>query len=336
MDTVTTQRLDSPTEAARLLLAGGLVAFPTETVYGLGVDATNPAAVARLFTAKGRPSDNPLIVHLAAADQWSLAARELPDMAKRFLDAFAPGPLTVVLPKRTEICSRVTADLDSVAIRIPRCDLARELLAAAQRPIAAPSANRSGRPSCTTWQAVLEDLDGRIDAVLCGELSQVGLESTVIDCCGASPVLLRPGAITLEQLQAVEPRTRTWEPGREGEGNTAQPLNSPGLRHPHYQPTAQVLLFESAEQLSELFAQHDTALAVVTCQADTRQAVADLSIEHICMHSHIDSTEQYAREFYELLRQADRRGASVVLLELATEAGIGLALRDRQRRAAAK
>ena len=166
MTLLNTMVLDDVTEAAAILRRGGLVAFPTETVFGLGADATNPSALERLFAAKGRPSDNPLIVHVADVKQWPIVARIMPVVAERLLAKFAPGPLTVVLPKHSSICDSVTAGLDTVGLRIPNHPQARELLAAARVPIAAPSANRSGMPSGTTWQTVLEDLDGRIDAVL--------------------------------------------------------------------------------------------------------------------------------------------------------------------------
>ena len=163
--TVITALIRSPRKAADLIRAGGLVAFPTETVFGLGVDATNDDAVRKLFDAKGRPSSNPLIVHIADASRWSDAAVSLTPSAEALLSEFAPGPLTVVLPKRAEVSSLVTAGIDTVGLRVPSHPIAAEILHLAGRPIAAPSANRSGRPSGTRWRSVLEDLDGRIDAV---------------------------------------------------------------------------------------------------------------------------------------------------------------------------
>ena len=163
--TLNTVLIDSPQQAAQLLLGGGLVAFPTETVFGLGVDARCDAAVEKLFAAKGRPSSNPLIVHIADATRWSDAAAAITPSAQALFDAFAPGPLTVVLPRRAEISPLVTAGLETVGVRVPDHPVAAEILRLAERPIAAPSANRSGRPSGTRWQSVLQDLDGRIDAV---------------------------------------------------------------------------------------------------------------------------------------------------------------------------
>lgn len=336
---LTTTLLDSAATAGELLRTGKLVAFPTETVYGLGVDATSSQAVARLFEAKGRPSDNPLIVHLHSAAAWHQAAREMTPSADQFLQAFAPGPLTVVLPRGNSIASDVCAGLDTVGIRIPKCQLAREVLRVADRPIAAPSANRSGTPSCTTWQAVVEDLDGRIDAVLMGQVSAVGLESTVVDCCGEVPVLLRTGAITLEQLQSVVPSTR----GLQHDSDEDRRRKSPGLNHPHYQPRAQVQLFANEDQLQQLLDHADGAVAVgrVVVGKDAElhaigpNATSDLSRRSsVILSQEFSSVEAYAQGFYEFLRQADRRSAAVVFLQLAPATGIGVALRDRQLRAA--
>ncbi len=317
-----TVRLDDPGEAARYLRRGKLVAFPTETVFGLGVDASNSAAVGRLFDAKGRPSDNPLIVHVGQVEAWPLAARQLTPVAKRFLAAFAPGPLTVVLPKNRQICSEVTAALDTVGVRIPGCELAREMLTLAAVPVAAPSANRSGRPSCTKWQSVLEDLDGRIDAILCHNPTTVGLESTVVDCCLEPPTQLRPGAISLQELCVIVPDTKPL--GSHIEGVT----QSPGLRHPHYQPHARVVLFESDP--AELGLRGEALLKLSCC---------GLSAPHhantFLLFRKYANTADYARNFYEFLRESDRQGASLIACQLAPLEGIGLALRDRQLRAAA-
>lgn len=342
-DTLTTRRLTSVAEAAELLRAGKLVAFATETVYGLGVDASDSQAVGRLFRAKGRPSDNPLIVHLANVEDWPLAARELTPAAEALLKAFAPGPLTVVLPKQPAISPRVTAGLDSVGLRIPACPQALELLSATGKPIAAPSANRSGSPSCTTWQSVLEDLDGRIDAVLQGAVSAVGIESTVVDCRGERPILLRPGAVALAQLQSVVPSTialpttlpnamamRTdTAPGELGAEQSAEAMaTSPGMRHPHYRPRAAVRLVESPSEVADALQSYPI---VGVAYAGTRvpPRAAEMALVGL-----FDSAEDYAHGFYEFLRRADRAGAEVILLERVAEAGIGQALRDRQARAA--
>ncbi len=325
--------LDSSASAAECLRAGKLVAFPTETVYGLGADATNPAAVQRIFAAKGRPSDNPLIVHLHAVDAWPLAARNLTESARVFLNAFAPGPITVVLPKQAAICSAVTAGLDSVGIRIPRCPATLEMLALAARPIAAPSANRSGRPSCTTWQAVMEDQAGRIDAVLRGETSQLGIESTVVDCRGSVPVVLRPGGVSIAELQSLIPSTYLLAGQAGDSAGEQQPphIPSPGVRHAHYQPRAQVHLFESSAELSGLTDFAGCRLAVATVgESEQHPWKPDTPI----LFRAFVNTAEYAHGFYEFLREADRLSADVILLQWAPPSGLGTALRDRQRRAA--
>ena len=330
--------------AAEFLKAGKLVAFPTETVFGLGADARNPQAIARLFAAKGRPTDNPLIVHLADALDWPLAASELTDLARRILARYSPGPVTVVVPKALDICKSVTAGLDTVGVRIPAAAETRALLQAAGIPIAAPSANLSGRPSGTCWQSVLEDLDGRIDAILCVDVEHVGLESTVIDCTGSAPVLLRPGSLGLAELQLEFPAARALnhelnqshkrEPGGAGE-QLLEPVDrstasSPGLRHPHYQPRAQVQLLEASNGYSIDFAQAQTTYAY---------AGLDAPPAGIQLSRQFADLAAYAHGFYEFLRTADRAQVDVIALqaismEAACQSGIAAALRDRQRRSA--
>ena len=233
--------------ASDLLRRGGTVAFPTETVYGLGADATNPAAVARIFQAKGRPADNPLIVHLYHRTQLESYCRAIPVLADALIARFCPGPLTLVLPKQATIPDIVTAGMDSVAIRFPAHPTTRRLLEQCQLPLAAPSANRSGRPSATTWQAVLEDLDGAIDAVICDDPADIGLESTVLDLTQARPTILRAGSVTLNDLRAIDPAISECLPTA-----AASQANSPGLRHRHYQPLARVRLCQSPRRIPHL------------------------------------------------------------------------------------
>lgn len=317
-------------QAAALLRSGGVVAFPTETVFGLGADATNAQAIQRLFNAKGRPSDNPLIVHLAARDHWPRVARSLPPIAARLLERFAPGPLTVVLPKQPAIQAAVTAGLDTVAMRIPAHSQARQLIELAGVPVAAPSANRSSRPSGTTWQSVLEDLDGLIDAVLCGDTCEVGIESTVVDCTTQPPRLLRPGAISLSRLQAIAPEIAIAD-------RDSPQVNSPGLRHPHYQPQAELQIVENAQQLERLLVERfpgpDRERRLALCGyagLDTTQLSHQLGLAR-----QFASVESYARHFYEFLRGADRLGLQSIFCQAAPTGGLGDALNDRMRRAAA-
>ena len=321
-----TEYIDSPERAARIILEGGLVAFPTETVFGIGVDATNEDAVAKLFEAKGRPGNNPLIVHLDDGHHWARAASELPMVAEALLDVFWPGPLTLVLPKLPTISEKVTAGLSTVGVRVPDNSIAREILRIAAVPVAAPSANRSGRPSGTTWQAVAEDLDGRIDAIFTADSTTIGIESTVVDCSGPLPVLLRPGAITLQQLQRVAPATTEFSADAKGRMvASAKQVNSPGILHPHYQPSAKVFMVE----LPPTGVSVDVSAVSAFCGIEGGPGIDGFALSRI-----FGSIEEYAAGFYEFLREVDRQSCENVFVQAASGEGIGLALRDRQRRAA--
>jgi len=321
-----TEYIDSVERAAEIIRDGGLVAFPTETVFGLGVDATNSDAVAKLFEAKGRPSNNPLIVHLDDGGNWSRAAAELPLVANALLDAFCPGPLTVVLPKLSDISELVTAGLGTVGVRVPDHPIAREILRITGVPVAAPSANRSGRPSGTTWQSVAEDLDGRIDAIFTADSSSIGIESTVVDCSGPNPVVLRPGSITLEQLQQIAPKTEDFGTGeRHRSALPGKQLNSPGILHPHYQPSAEVFIVESLPTELSIDVSTVSAFCGIHCGA---------AVDSFAMVKVFASLEDYAAGFYEFLREVDRQSFTKVFVQAAPNEGIGRALRDRQRRAA--
>ena len=228
--------------AAEALRRGQLVAFPTETVYGLGADANDPAAVARIFAAKGRPPDNPLIVHLADPDQLGSVARQIPPLALRLLEAFAPGPLTLVLPRSSHVPDIVTAGLDTVAVRFPAHPVARRLLQLARVPVAAPSANRSGRPSPTRAWHVLEDLGDRIPFLIDGGPCEYGLESTVLDLSTGKPVILRPGSITAEDIASVAGLPVSAVLPDRSDGSAAP--RAPGMKYRHYAPRARVQIFQ--------------------------------------------------------------------------------------------
>ena len=319
-----TKRIASPADAARIIQQGGLVAFPTETVFGLGVDATSELAVQKLFHAKGRPPNNPLIVHVSDVRDWTLAASQLTPHAEALLAAFAPGPITVVLPKHPAICSAVTAGLPTVGLRVPSHPVARSILRQAKLPVAAPSANRSGRPSGTTWQAVLEDLDGRVDAVYCSDVPSIGIESTVVDCCGHRPLVLRPGGISLEQLRQVVPEAEAFASTTSTLEEHA--INSPGLLHPHYQPSGKVHLVDVP--VAETILSFEE---VAYCGLQSFDG-----IDRVPLYEVFSSVDEFAAEFYEFLRRADRRSLADIFVQLAPDEGIGGALRDRQRRAASR
>lgn len=304
----------SPREAAEFITRGGLTAFPTETVYGLGADIFNERAVTRIFEAKQRPVDNPLIAHVGSISQISDLTSEITEHAHRFITAFFPGPLTIVLHKSKSVPLAATAGLDTIGVRMPRHALAAEFLNACATPVVAPSANLSGRPSPTTWQAVLEDLDGRIDCILQGETTEIGLESTVVDCTKDFPVVLRPGAVSVEQLRKIVPSTQIYESASDDKPR------SPGLKHKHYSPRAKVVLTTMSEVVPDASSSAYIGLSVPD---------AEFKLIKICR-----STEDYARSVFEFFRECDRRGLEMIYCEPVAPNGIGAALMDRLKRAA--
>lgn len=310
-----TRILRSPCSAAGVLAEGGVVAFPTETVYGLGASAFDAGAIRRLFRAKGRPSDNPLIVHIADRSQLPLLAKRITPIAQRLIDAFFPGPLTVILPRHPAVPDEVTAGLDSIGIRMPAHPVAGAFLRACGVPVAAPSANRSGRPSPTCWRDVVEDMNGRINAVLCGGASEVGLESTVVDCRGKTPVILRPGVVTLEQVRRVVPSARMQRA-------TARAVaRSPGLRHRHYAPRARVVLVETL---------CDATRSSSAGFIGLRPPLLATGFGRVCLCR--DMTH-YAQLLFRFFRECDAAGLHTIYCETVPEEGIGRALMDRLRRA---
>ena len=304
----------SAEEAAEYIRRGRLVAFPTETVYGLGADAFNADAINDIFTAKQRPADNPLIAHVGSLEQIKTVASDIPSAAQALIDAFFPGPLTIVLPKSKQVPAIATAGLDTIGVRMPGHVLANTFLRLCGRPVVAPSANLSGRPSPTTWKAVAEDLDGRIDCILQGDETEIGLESTVVDCTAEVPTVLRKGAISLERLSEIVPTIVT---GKELDGD---PARSPGLRHKHYSPRAEVSSCDRGDECSLSDGEAFIGL--------NEPAGAD-GFRKIC-----PSVEAYAHALFEFYRECDRRGIRRIYCETVPETGIGAALMDRIRRAA--
>ena len=304
-----------PHEAARFIQRGEVVAFPTETVYGLGADVFNESAISKVFTAKGRPSDNPLIAHVSHHEQIKQLAARIPDDAQKLIDAFFPAPLTLVLPKHDRVPLLASAGLATIGVRMPRHELAREFIAACGTPLVAPSANLSGSPSPTTWQAVAADLSGRIACILQGAQTEVGLESTVVDCTGDAPIVLRAGGVTLEQLQAVVPATRKAEAA-----DIHQP-KSPGLKYRHYAPRATVMIVNDLNDVEE------------NEQAAWIGLLAPLSIGWLLVRQCADVTA-YAHELFAFFRECDAQGVKAIYCEAVEEKGLGAALMDRIRRAA--
>ena len=312
--------------AAVLIKNGGLVAFPTETVYGLGADALNAHAVQKIFEAKGRPADNPLIVHISEVAQLALVARDIPSVAQNLIARFWSGPLTIVLPKRAEVSSLVTAGLDSVAVRLPSHLIAIELIRLAGTPVAAPSANRSGSPSATTWQAVSEDLDGRIAGIVQGPPTYLGLESTVVDATCDPPRVLRPGGVTLEQLREVCVEIQPYSGGHANEHKRG--ANSPGLKYKHYQPRAKVVVFAVDSLDSELPRAFENLNQIHYIGVSEPANPSRFASVLICR-----DVNEYASKLFDYFRKADSAGAKWVYCEEVAEVGIGVALMDRLRRA---
>ncbi len=347
---------DAIARAAAVLRAGGLVAFPTETVYGLGAHALDAEAVARIFSAKGRPAHNPLIVHLADRAMLELVARTDGDpaaggvadpapggaaeQAARLAAAFWPGPLTLVLPRQPQVPAIVTAGGPTVAVRMPAHPVARDLIRAAGLPVVAPSANRSTRPSPTTAGHVLADLRGHVDVVLDGGPTPIGLESTVVDLTRTPPVLLRPGGVTLETLREHRPDLRDGT-GAEvpADAHGDQRPASPGLLSRHYAPDAEVLLFAGTSTSRVLGAMRDAARdrraagqrVAVLVGGEGARRFADLDVEVVVL---ADDLQTVARDLFATLRTLDARGIDAVIVRQFADTGLGRALADRLRRAA--
>lgn len=326
--------------AADCLRRGGLVAFPTETVYGLGVNAFDEAAVRRLFEAKGRPAVDPLIVHIADAAHLPLVARTVPASVQALAQRFWPGPLTLVLPKTAAVPGAVTAGLDTVAVRVPAHPVAHALLAAADLPVAAPSANLFSRPSPTTAAHVLQDLAGRIDMVLDGGQTDVGIESTVLDLCGPVPTVLRPGAVTIAMLRELLPGVVAREASRDARDGA---MPSPGLLTRHYAPRAPFTLYEGADHArvcARILAAARVALGqgqrvgVLAADEDVTALTAEPAL-HVVTLGSLYALDTVAARLYAALRELDAAGLDVILGHgFPAGGGMGLAVRDRLRRAA--
>ena len=309
-------------EAARCLAAGGLVAFPTETVYGLGADATNAAAIAGIYEAKGRPRFNPLISHVAGFEAAGRLAR-FDAAACALARAFWPGPLTLVLPKRPdcEVAELATAGLDTIAIRVPAHTTAQAILTALGKPVVAPSANRSGHVSPTTAEHVRSDLAGRIDLIIDGGPVEVGVESTIVGCFG-SPMLLRPGGVPREAIERVLDRPLTLAPA-EAESDSAQPL-APGMLTSHYAPRAKVRLNAQSLRPGEALLTFGKAEI-----AGSDEAVGLRNL------SESGDLAEAASRLFGYLRMLDATGAHTIAVTPVPPHGLGEAINDRLRRAAA-
>ncbi|PIE77190.1 MAG: threonylcarbamoyl-AMP synthase [Clostridiales bacterium] len=302
-------------EAADILKQGGTVVFPTETVYGLGANGLDEAAVRKIFIAKGRPADNPLILHIASLDWLDRLVVDVPPITQTLIDAFWPGPLTLILRRRDFVPDIVTAGLDTVAIRMPSHPLARAIIAAADLPIAAPSANLSGKPSPTKADHVIADMMGRVDLIIDGGDVEHGLESTVLDLSVEPPLILRPGAITYEQLRAFCPTVQLDKSLLVSFGKDKP--RAPGMKYRHYAPRAAVFVVDLAHSSQEIDA---------LIQSFTEKGHKVRYID--------ESAERLAGQLFSLFRSADADGYDVILVKAVPTDQIGLAVMNRLLKAA--
>ncbi|MBL8148624.1 MAG: threonylcarbamoyl-AMP synthase [Blastocatellia bacterium] len=311
-----TRVTDSIVEAAEFINSGEIVAFPTETVYGLGADLFNQEAVGKIFIAKGRPSDNPLIAHISDLAQLEQLVEKVPSNAKKLIEKFFPGALTLVLPKSSRVPAIVTAGLDTVAVRMPKHKLAQAFIKECRTPLVAPSANLSGRPSPTTWQAVLKDMNGLIACLLKGERTEFGLESTVVDCSRERACLLRAGGIGLEDLRSVLPDIVV------GSNEDGEPVRSPGMKYKHYSPKAEVIIVDSWTKISPSDSKKRAFIGF-------EKIPENFLLSCICK-----DVDEYARELFLFFRDCDDAAIDEIYCQKVEQKGIGLALMDRLRRAA--
>ena len=322
--------------AGKIIRDGGLVAFPTETVYGLGGDALNPKSAKKIYAAKGRPSDNPLIVHICRWEDLAAIAGEIPEEAKKLAEAFWPGPLTMILKKSDKVPKETTGGLSTVAVRMPDDQTALSLIEAAGGYVAAPSANRSGRPSPTLAKYVEEDLSGRVEMIIDGGQACIGLESTIIDLTEITPVILRPGYITLEMLQKALGEV-VLDQGLISAGSGIAP-KAPGMKYKHYAPKAQLTVIAGEE---EAVAARINALLKEAEEKGLRGGViaTDATMERYHAASvksagRRENEETAAKELYRILREFDDEKIDVIYSEAFAESGIGQAVMNRLLKAA--
>lgn len=315
--------------ARDLLQAGEVVAFPTETVYGLGADALNPNAVQKIYSAKGRPSDNPLIVHIGDSQQLENLVTHVSPHAKKLMEAFWPGPLTLIFKKQDCLPASTTGGLDTVAIRIPNHPVALQLLRHSSIPLAAPSANLSGRPSPTTAQHVWDDMHGRIPLILDGGACNGGVESTVLDISDDTIQLLRPGLITPAMIQSVLGDTVPFKISHHL--NTTK---SPGMKYTHYSPRIPIILVEgspepSLQEIKKIVQEKKEPVALLT------HSPFHISDDALVFHDIFDpQPDIFSRNLFALLRDAEKKNASYLIIEGIPDNGLGLAVMNRLRKAA--
>lgn len=323
--------------AAEVIKDGGLVAFPTETVYGLGANALDEKAVADIFTAKGRPSDNPLIVHIADPKELERLTSSIPSCAASLIYAFWPGPLTLVMPKAVSVPEIITAGLDTVAIRMPSHPVALALIRKAGVPVAAPSANVSGRPSPTLASHVIEDLSGRVDVILDGGKVEVGLESTVLDITQETPMILRPGGVTYEQLSRHSGKV-SFDPSLLPGGKLDTAPRAPGMKYRHYAPKAKVVIVQGGfnkviEKINSLARQNEES-GIKTGILATDESRNLYSTGRVISMGSRKNPATIAANLFESLRLFDDTDTRMIIAEAVDGNGIGMAVMNRLSKAA--
>jgi len=323
--------------AAEIIRRGGLVAFPTETVYGLGADALNPEAVARIYAAKKRPPDNPIIVHVASEEEVYKLSENVPESASVLMNSFWPGPLTLVLKASKIVPKTTTGGLDTVAIRMPSLEIALALIRESAVPIAAPSANLAGRPSPTTAEHVKQDLAGKIDLILDAGPTKVGVESTVLDLTTDPPQILRPGGVTYEQLKRVLDRVEL-EPSVVADRQVRLvQARSPGMKHKHYAPNAEIVVVEGklnaiarkVQELADYYTKMKKKVGILATDETESRYRADV-VKSLGDRKDLATT---ARNLFKRLREFDEENVDVIIAEGVTPKGLGLAVMNRLRKA---
>ena len=323
-------------EAGNIIKLGGTVAFPTETVYGLGADALNGEAVKKIFLAKGRPQDNPLIIHVSTKEISELV-KDVPEVAQKIIDKFWPGPLTVILEKKDIIPNVTSANLNTIGIRMPNSEIALKLIELAERPIAAPSANISGRPSPTEVERCVEDLNGRVDYIIGGESSDIGVESTIVDCTVNPPLVLRPGGITLEMLKEINPEIELDKALKSKPNDDFKP-KAPGMKYKHYAPNAHLKIIkgknektiEIINEIVENYIEKGNDIAILT----TNENLNKFNNGKVISLGSENDLKEIAKNLFEALRKCDDLGVQYILCQVFEENGVGLAIMNRLNKAA--
>lgn len=322
--------------AGKIIRQGGLVAFPTETVYGLGGDALNPESSKKIYAAKGRPSDNPLIIHIADMEHLGRITREVPQSAYQLAQAFWPGPLTMILPKSAEVPYQTTGGLDTVAVRMPSHPVAMEFIKAAGGYVAAPSANLSGKPSPTTAKYVMQDMDGRIDMVIDGDGVDIGLESTIVDLTGDKPMILRPGYITEEMLDKVLGQVDIDKTLFQADSKQAP--KAPGMKYKHYSPKGELVLLEGSPEAVAAYINQQTRLhkerGERTGVIGTSEMAGRYEADSVKIAGSRKDEAAIARQLYTFLREFDDENIAYMYAESFAGTGMRQAIMNRLLKAA--